>query len=143
MAQNSFVMHPQKQGRMKYLFLTMVPPIILLYLFSLLLQSGVQIGNSIRYICLYVPLVGMAILTYYFILKKNHRIEVKDNTIIEYDWRKNESRRIKVSQIYVYKRNWLREIILIDNNGNKLLCVESNMSNFHEFEQWLERHHIQ
>ena len=142
MAQNSFVMHAQKQGRMKYLFLTIVPPIILLYLFSLLLQSGVQIGNSIRYIFLYVPLVGMAILAYYFIFKKNHRIEVKDNTIIEYDWRKNESRRIKVSQIYVYKRNWLREIILIDNNGNKLLCVESNMSNFHEFEQWLERHHI-
>ena len=143
MAQNSFVMHVQKQGRMKYLFLTMIPPIILLGLFSLLLQSGIQFSNIIRYACLYASLVGMAILTYYFIFKKNHRIEVKDNTIIEYDWRKNESRRIKASQIYVYIRNWLREIILIDNNGNKLLCVESNMSNFHEFEQWLERHHIQ
>ena len=143
MSKNSFVMHAQKQGRMKYLFLTLIPPTILLYLFSSLLQSGVQFSNIIHHACLYIPLAGMTILAYFFIFKKNHRIEVKDNTITEYDWRKNESCRIKASQIYVYKRNWLREIILIDNNGNKLLCVESNMSNFHEFEQWLERHHIQ
>ena len=143
MPKNSFVMHVQKQGRMKYLFITMVPPIILLYLLSLFSQTTLQLDNTLfSHVCISISLASMAILANYFIFRKNHRIEVNDNQITEYNWRQIEARKIKISQINSYKRNWLHEIILFDNSGNKLLCIESNMSNFQRFEQWLERHNI-
>ena len=37
---NSFLMRPQKVGRMKYLLLTMCPPIGLMYLVMNLMQNG-------------------------------------------------------------------------------------------------------
>ena len=143
MHDRTFVMHAQKQGRMKYLLLTLIPPIFLLYLFSRFLHLGVQSENNfIIHLCTYLPILGMMILGYFLIFKKNHRIEVRDNKIIEYNWRQKEICRINVSQIYSYRRNWLSELVLMDANGNRLLCVESNMSNFHNFEQWLEIHNI-
>ena len=91
---------------------------------------------------IYLPMAIMMILGYFLIFRKNHRVEVKDNQIIETDWRQREACRIEVSQIHSIKRNLLNEIIIVDENGNRLLCVESNMTNIPKFEQWLERHNI-
>ena len=142
-AKNTFSMHPQKSGRMKYLLLTLVPPLLLMESFRRLIISGI-IPDSviIRNILLYAPLSIMAVLAYYLIFRKNHSIDVKNNTITEINWLGKKSNPIKTDQIHSYRKNVLIEIILLDENGSKLLCVEQNMSNFDCFEKWLKGHNI-
>ena len=144
MPKNSFVMRSQKQGRMKYLLLTMVPPIALMYLVSKLLDCCIKLNSVVVDIVLiFLPMTFMMILGYFLIFRKNHQVEVKDNQIIETNWRQHEICRFKVSQIHSVKRNFLNEIIIVDKNGNRILCVESNMSNFQQFEHWLQEHNIE
>ena len=143
MARNTFSLSPQKMGRMKYLILTMGSSISLMYLFLLLTEAGIlPNGNVWAKIYVYLPLVVMMVLGYFLIVKKNHTIDVKDNSIAETDWRRRVMTSVKTVQIRCYRRNFLGEIILLDEAGNKLLCVESNMTNFEQFQQWLENHNI-
>ena len=144
MSTNSFLMRPQKAGRMKYLILTIFPPIGLMYLVMNLMQNGLipQI-KALGMFSIYGSMAIMMVISYFLIWKKNHTIEVKDNTLTEKNWRSELSVKIKTSQISGYRRNFLGEIILVDANSKKLLCVESNMTNRDRFEQWLTAHNIE
>ena len=143
MSSNAFVMQKQRQGELKYLLLTITPPLLAMLLLRWLADTGILPGGeTARLIYLSLSMAGMLILGYPLILKKNHSIEVKDNLIIEYDWRQCEVSRIKAAQIHSIKRNILNEIILLDGAGNRLLCIERNMCNFSQFENWLRLHNI-
>ena len=143
MAQNCFVMQTQKKGRLKYVLLSMGIPIVIAYLFSWLLDLSVLPKNRIlSYVYLYFPIACMMLLGYTLVLRKNHSLEIKNNTVIETSWTGKETKRIKVNQIHSYRRNFLQEIILLDEIGNKLLSAEANMTNFDLFQQWLSKHSI-
>ena len=138
-----FFMYPQKPGRIKYLRLVCGFPILLMYLFLQFLRAGILPQSKVlAQIYNYLTLAVMMVLSYHLITKKNHSIEVKGNTIQETDWRGQSLSRIKSVQIQSFRQNLLNEIILLDKSGNKLLCVESNMTNFEQFRQWLARHNI-
>ena len=141
MAKNTFTMHCQKQGRLKYVLLTLLPPLGLMYLFQYLLERRVLPANSITgVLCVALPLVAILFLSHYLIFRKNHTIHVENNTITEVNWRGQEFCRVKASQIQAVRRNFLGEIILLDINGSRLLCIESNMSNLDRLQQWLAEH---
>ena len=144
MSTNSFLMHPQKAGRMKYLLLTMFPPIGLMYLVMNLMQNGlIPQSKALGMFSIYGSMAIMMVISYFLIWKKNHTIEVKDNTLTEKTWRGELSAKVKTAQIAEYRRNFLGEIVLMDADGKKLLCIESNMTNRDRFEQWLTAHHIE
>ena len=143
MPTNAFTMYVQKRGRMKYLLLTVIPPMILMYVFSRFFYFCVELDSDVTSCILILLFIAIMLpLGYFLIIKKNHQIVVKDNQIIEIDWQQHEVCSVKVSQIHSIKCNFLNELILLDENGKRLLCVESNMYNFHKFEQWLEIHNI-
>ena len=143
MPKNSFTMRTQKRGRMKYLLLTVFPPVLIMALLSKLADYGIlPNGETFRYILLCSYIITFPVLGYFLIYKKDHTVDVMDNRIIETGWRQREVSRIKASQIQKVKRNFLNEIILIGEDGKKLLCIESNMDNVHKFEEWLVRHNI-
>ena len=144
MSTNSFLMRPQKAGRMKYLLLTMFPPIGLMYLVMNLMQNGlIPQSKALGMFSIYGSMAIMMVISYFLIWKKNHTIEVKDNTLTEKTWRGELSAKVKTAQIAEYRRNFLGEIVLVDADGKKLLCIESNMTNRDCFEQWLAAHHIE
>ena len=136
-------MSPQKAGRMKYLIATFLPPIVVMYLISALLQHGLLPGGrTVAQVYNSLFLLSIIVLGYLLIFRKNHLIKVEDNKVIETNYLNKELCRLTVSQIHTYRRNLFGEIILLDKNGNKLLCIETNMSNFDLFLQWLNRHAI-
>ena len=144
MSTNSFLMRPQKAGRMKYLLLTMFPPIGLMYLVMNLMQNGlIPQSKALGMFSIYGSMAIMMVISYFLIWKKNHTIEVKDNTLTEKSWRGNIAAKVKSSQIAAFRRNLLDEIVLVDADSKKLLCVESNMTNRDRFEQWLTAHNIE
>ena len=128
---------------MKYLLLVLGVPLLLMYSLPELAKAGILPYTDLSIqIYLYGSLFISCVLGYFLIFKKNHGINIKDNTISETDWRGKQLPAIKTKQIQEYRRNILGEIILLDEHGNKLLCVESNMTNFDAFQKWLERHNI-
>ena len=144
MAKNTFVMKYRQTGRLKYLALTFLPPIFVMALGSVLFQIGLIppspiLGNLL----IYIPVGSIAIIGYFTTLRKHHTIDVKNNTLLETNWRGKVSTRIKAAQIACFRRNFLGEIILLDRSGSKLLCVESSMTNRDRFEQWLASHNIE
>ena len=144
MSTNSFLMRPQKAGRMKYLLLTIFPPIGLMYLVMNLMQNGlIPQSKALGMFSIYGSMAIMMVISYFLIWKKNHTIEVKDNTLTEKSWRGNIAAKVKSSQIAAFRRNLLDEIVLVDADSKKLLCVESNMTNRDRFEQWLTAHNIE
>ena len=144
MAKNSFEMRYQKKGQLKYLALTFLPAIsVLLVCYVLALKGLIPESKLLANLIVFIPLGSIAVIAYFTILKKQHNVEVKDNTLTEKNWRGNVITKIKTVQIACYRRNSLGEIILLDKAGNKLLCIESSMSNQDRFEQWLTSHHIE
>ena len=144
MAGNSFSMQSQKQGRIKYLLLTICPALVLMYLFQYLLSLDVlPRGSTWGLIYTSIPMAVILLTGYFLIFRKNHQVNVCDNTIVEINWQRKESRRIRSTQIDSVRINALKELILLDKDGNKLLCVESNMTNRDRFEQWLAAHNIE
>ena len=139
MPKNKFQMITQKRGRMKYLLITIYVPLLFMILLSLLMKRGIFPKTPIVF---YLSMAAISVLGYFLIFKKNHSIQIQDNTITETDWSRKNTRKIKASQVCCFRRNFLGEIILLDTNSKKLLCVEKNMSNFDLFQQWLERHNI-
>ena len=144
MAKNTFNMNVQKQGRMKYLLITIVPPLAVMYLPMLLMQNGLIPPNRILGLSVfYGSMAGMVIISYFMIWKKNHIIEVRDNTLTEKSWRGTVITTVKTSLVAASHRNFLGEIILLDKENRRLLCIESNMTNRDRFEQWLKSHNIE
>ena len=143
MAQNAFSMAPQRPGRMRYLLLTVGIPCAILYLLILLTEAlHVKFTAQVGLIAAWSTPLLWGLLGYFLIFKKNHCITVDDDTISETDWRQKTCCVIRVAQIGSYRRNILGEIILLDTDGNRLLCVEANMSNFDAFQQWLARYNV-
>ena len=139
MPNNTFQMITQKRGRMKYLLITIYVPLLFMILLSLLMKRGIFPKTPIVF---YLSMAAITVLGYFLIFKKNHSIQIQDNTITETDWLRKNTQEIKAAQVCCFRRNFLGEIILLDKNGKKLLCVEKNMSNFDLFQQWLEQHNI-
>ena len=142
MIQASFVMCTQKQGRIKYLLLTVAPTVLISYLTQHLIQLGILPAGGIWGLLYTVFSMSlMLILGYFLIFVKNHQIAVSNQQIVETNWLGKQKSPIDVHSIHHVRKNFLNEIILFDKNRKRLLCVESNMSNFNTFTQWLEAHH--
>ena len=143
MVPTSITMCVQKQGRIKYLILTLFPPLILMCFLQFLMQCNVLPDSSVwRLIYTCLALLTLGYLAYNMVFRKNHQIDIEDKTITETDFRGKQSCCISVSQISSVRRNFLNELILLDKDGKQLLCVESNMTNFDQFKDWLSNHDI-
>ena len=140
--ENGITMSTRKPGRMKYLLLTVFPPIAVIYLCTGLIELGIlPVSEITRYFLLAFWAIMMGTLGYFLIFKKNHQLDINDNTITETDWRCRVTQ-IPVSHVRSFRRNWLKEYILLDENGKRLVCIETNMENFDLFEQWIEHQHF-
>ena len=140
MVSSSFTLLPQKSGRIIYLLLTICPVTLLMQGITWLIEFEIiPTSKFLAFVYLTIPMLLMVTLGYFLIFRKNHKIEVSDDTITETSWR-NKVSTISVHEIASVRRNLLREVILLDENGSKLLCVEANMTNFDQFENWLERY---
>ena len=140
--ENGFTMSTRKPGRMKYLLLTVFPPVAVIYLCTGLIELGIlPVSEITRYFLLAVWAIMMGTLGYFLIFKKNHQLDINDNTITETDWRCRVTQ-FPVSHVRSFRRNWLKEYILLDENGKRLVCIETNMENFDLFEQWIEHQHF-
>ena len=137
-----FKMEPGKKGRLKYLILTLLPAYLVMSLLQRLAAQGVLPDNDLTgFLIMSSALVMMGTLGYFLIFRKNHIIEVSDISLAERDWQ-GKVRLIGVSKIRSWKKNLLGEILLLDENKNVLLCVESNMENRDLFLTWLDQHNF-
>ena len=121
-----FTMNPQLQGQMKYALLCLLPAIF----FVILKQIDIAV---------FVFLVFAMSCS----LTKKHTVVVFDESITHKDFRGRFLNKIPLDVICYTHRNYLDEIILLDDEGKQLLCVESYMTNRERFEQWLTAHHIE
>ena len=142
MEQNVLYMGPQKAGRMKYLLLTLIPPLLWAEAVDLLCQRAPQLAS----VGPWLGMIGMTAIAfslgYFLIFKKNHQFEVHEKNIhikemFGQEWD------LPAHRICRYRRNLLGELVLFDEDGKRLLTVESNMTEFEEFQVWLERRGIQ
>ena len=78
----------------------------------------------------------------FLIFKKNHHFEVSEKRIHVKEIT-GQAWDLPAHRIRRYRRNLLGELILLDEDGKRLLCVESNMSEIEEFQVWLERRGIE
>ena len=138
----SFKMEPGKKGRLKYLILTLLPAYLVMSLLQRLAAHGILPANDlIGFLIMFSALVMMGTLGYFLIFRKNHTIEVSDISLAERDWQ-GKVRLIAVSKIRSSRKNLLGEILLLDENRNVLLCVESNMENRDLFLKWMDKHNF-
>ena len=137
-----FKMEPGKKGRMKYLILTLLPAYLVMSLLQRLAAQGILPANDLTgFLIMSSALVMMGTLGYFLIFRKNHIIEVSDISLAERDWQ-GKVRLIGLSKIRGWRKNILGEILLLDENKNVLLCVESNMENRDLFLAWLDKHNF-
>ena len=123
-----FTMKPRMPGLIKYVLLAAVPSV----------AAGLLISwNAAAWV--FILLAGV------LLLPRSHSIIVFDNSLTEkaLHGRNRFIRKVNADQVDHYRRNPLREVVLVDAQGRKLLCIESNMTNRDRFEQWLTSHHIE
>lgn len=142
MAKRSFTLQSARSGRIRYILLAMVPPLLLIFLLQELMNDGVIPGGAWEWLYSLGSLGLMALLVYLLLLKKRHRIEIEGDTVTEISWRGKEICRFHASRIGSYRRNALKELILLDKNGKRLLKAEANMKNFDRLLKWLEKQDI-
>ena len=121
-----FTMRPQLRGQMKYALLCLLPAIV----FAMLKQP------------LIAALVFVSFGLYCSLFKK-HTVVVFPESITNKDYRDRFLNKIPLDLICYARRNILDEIILLDDEGKQLLCVEPYMTNRDRFEQWLASHNIE
>ena len=137
-----FKMEPGKKGRIKYLILTLLPAYLIMNLLQRLAAIEILPANDLTgFLIMFSALVMMGTLGYFLIFRKNHTIEVSDISLAERDWQ-GKVRLIAVSKIRSSRKNLLGEILLLDENRNVLLCVESNMENRDLFLKWMDKHNF-
>ena len=138
----SFIMTPKKMGKLLYLVMTMFIPLVFLMGIELLIENGIlpntKLVAMIELLFWFVLLMWLGNL---FVFKKNHIIEVTNAEIIETDIRRKTTT-IRPSQIHSCRRNILNELLLLDEEGKTILCIEAHMENIDLFKQWLNTHHI-
>ena len=138
----NFKMEPGKKGRLKYLAMTLLPAYFLTRLVGRLAAQGIlPDGDLTGFLTMIFSLGFMGCLGYFLVFRKNHVIEIGELSVAERDWQ-GKCRVIPLSRIKGWKRNLLNEILLTDESGHVVLCVESNMENRAQFEQWLESRQI-
>ena len=128
MEKTYFAMKPQFPGQIKYILLAALPSIAI----------GLLIGwDAAAWV--------LILLTGILLFPKSHSIVVFDDSLTEKALfgSKRFIRKVRADQIEHYYRNFLGEIVLVDADSKKLLCIESNMTNRDRFEQWLTAHHIE
>ena len=124
-----YVVKPMPGGRLKYMLLTLAPPLVVMYLLRYLIDGGViPNGNGRAPLLLLIPLAFIWILSNRFIFQKNHSIAVFAHHMVETNMRGKE-REILFTQIHSVKTNVLGEVVAKDVNGKILLCIEDNMEN--------------
>lgn len=130
-AEARFQMIPLRNGR-RYLdlIMTLGIPLALLYL----------LPPSI--FCLVFGLVLMAVLAYLFIFRRNHIITVTGAELQNCNTITGKETTISVAEIQSVKTGLLGDLVLIDREGKKRLCVEKNMSCYDRFQNFLQEHNI-
>ena len=142
MPDTSFILQPTKSGKLGRLLLTICPATLLMQCITWLIELDILPTSKIlALVYLAVPLLLMATLGYFLVFRKNHRIEICSDVITETTLL-NKTNTIHVHDIGSIRRGLLREVILLDAMGKKLLCVEVPMTNFDQFLHWLEQHHL-
>ena len=137
-----FKMEPGKKGRIKYLILTLLPAYLVMSLLRRLAALEILPANDLTgFLIMLSALVMMGTLGYVLIFRKNHIIEVSDISLAERDWQ-GKVRIISAGKVRSHRTNLLGEILLLDENQNVLLCVESNMENRDLFLKWMDKHNI-
>ena len=137
-----FKMEPGKNGRLKYLILTILPAVLTMNLIGKLAGAGILPTSDLTgFLSMSLSLILMGTLGYFLILRKNHTLDFSDISVAEKDWQGN-CRIIAAGRIRSRKKNLLGETLLLDEKGKVLLCVESNMENIGQFEQWLNSRNI-
>ena len=136
---NEFTLVTQNKGRLKYLLITLAPPVAIEYLLSYLIKSGV-FGENIRskapIILAVVVSLLVLIIGYFMIFRKNHVIAVKGTVITDHFTFFNKTNTIHISEVKSVKYNLLGEIVLKGADGKTLLTVEKGMTNYDMFEEW-------
>ena len=123
-----YVVMPSR-NRLKYLLLTLVPPLGIMYLLRYLINHGIIANaNGLASLLLLIPLAFIWVLMDRLIYRKNHTIRVFAHYMVETDMRQRD-RHIQFSQVHSVKTNWLGEMIVKDASGKTLLCIEDNMEN--------------
>ncbi len=134
-----FMMRPQKPGRLPYLLLTVGSWIA----FTMVLTSLTKLlpaGPLLSILPLLLSVIFVSIVAYFLIFQKNHQIQISGDSLRETTWTAKEGASFSAEQIHSVRRNVLKEVILLDEGGNKLLTVEAYMTNFDQFENWLKKH---
>ena len=141
MEQNVIYMGPQKAGRIKYLLLTLVPPL----LYAEAVNKLGSVVPQLAPLCPWLGMIGMTAIAfslgYFLIFKKNHQFEVHEKNIhikemFGQEWD------LPAHRIHGFRRNLLGELVLLDEGGKRLLTVESNMTDFDRFQNWLQCRNI-
>ena len=138
----NFTLLPTKSGKMASLLMTICPATLLMQCITWLIDFDlIPTSKFLAFVYLAIPMIFMVTLGYFLIFRKNHKIEIYNDVITETTWL-NKTNSIHVHEISSVRRGLLREVILLDAGGKKLLCVEANMTNFDQFQQWLARHNL-
>lgn len=124
-----YVVKPLPGGRTKYLLVTLAPPLVVMFLLRYLIDSGIIANmNGKASMLLLIPLVFIWVLSDRLIYRKNHEIAVFVHHMEETNWR-GKCRKILFSDVRSVKTNWMGELIVKDEAGKTLLCIEANMEN--------------
>lgn len=123
-----FTMKPRMRGLLKYILLALVPPAVV----GLLMDWDAAAW-------VFIP------LSVVLLFPRSHMVVVFDDAFMEKQAHGGKRLICKVpaTRISHYRKNALDEIILEDAHGNKLLCVESLLSDRDRFLDWLAAHHIE
>lgn len=139
--ERDFTLTTQQRGRLKYLLITLVIPLVAEYLFSYLINSGVFgsiSGRTAYFILVSVVCSLLLVFGYFLIFRKIHTVAVNGTTITDHITVLNKTNTVHISEIKSVKRNFLGEIVLKNADGKTLLTVENGMTNFAEFEEYLK-----
>ena len=91
MEKPTIVLKYVQSGRTKYLLLTLVPSLVLLFLMRHLIGNGhIPNERGLAYLLLLIPLALLWFLTYVFIYRKIHSIAVYEDRLVETDRRGTE-----------------------------------------------------
>lgn len=130
-AGSSFQMFPLRNGRRQLdLIITLGIPLAVLYLMPPSVFSVI------------LGLALMVVLAYFFIFRKNHSVTVTETEIRNHDTMTNKETVISIGEIQYVKTGLLGDLVLIDREGKKRLCVEKNMSCYDRFQNFLQEHNI-
>lgn len=143
MGRSSFIMRPTKSHLGRYILLGFGPMILLMSLYLLLKEYIPLLQNQVAgKLIIGLALGYFSIFALFIIPKKQHSLEIKNHAITETNLYGRTITKIKANQIHRVRRNFLDELLLLDNKGTVLLCVGPHLENHILFLEWLSDHDI-